>query len=509
MNTNERAAATRRIRLIWGFVISAAWVCIFAGPSPAQEPPVSEATESCIFCHSSTHPGIVADWRRSRHARITPGDAVKKPKLERRISAERIPEKLAATVVGCAECHTMNPDTHQDMVQHDEFKIHVNISPQDCSVCHPTEAEQFQKNLMSAARANLVDNPLFMTLVNSVNGIQHFKTRETSIEDPDDATNADSCFHCHGTAVTVKGTETRETDQGEMEFPILSGWPNQGVGRYNTDGSRGSCTACHSRHQFSIEMARKPHTCSQCHKGPDVPAYPAYNVSKHGNIYSSLKGQWKFDQVPWTLGKDLAAPTCAVCHVSLLRSTEGEIVAERTHQMSDRLPWRILGLVYAHPHSKSPNTAIIKNHDGQPLPTSLDGRVASDYLIDGEERAQRRMRLQKVCRACHSRDWVNGHWQRFENTIKTTNLMTLTATDIMRKAWDEKVAHTTPSLFDEAIEKKWTQQWLFYANSTRFASAMMGADYGVFANGRWYLSKNIQEMLDRLKLLRTGKASRQ
>jgi len=27
----------------------------------------------------------------------------------------------------------------------------------------------------------------------------------------------------------------------------------------------------------------------------------------------------------------------------------------------------------------------------------------------------------------------------------------------------------------------------------------MGADYGVFANGRWYISKNIQEMLDWLE----------
>jgi hypothetical protein len=30
---------------------------------------------------------------------------------------------------------------------------------------------------------------------------------------------------------------------------------------------------------------------------------------------------------------------------------------------------------------------------------------------------------------------------------------------------------------------------------------MAGADYGVFAEGRWYLSKNIQEMLDHLKIL--------
>jgi hydroxylamine dehydrogenase len=28
---------------------------------------------------------------------------------------------------------------------------------------------------------------------------------------------------------------------------------------------------------------------------------------------------------------------------------------------------------------------------------------------------------------------------------------------------------------------------------------MMGADYGIFANGRWYMSKNVQEMLDWLE----------
>ena len=49
------------------------------------------------------------------------------------------------------------------------------------------------------------------------------------------------------------------------------------------------------------------------------------------------------------------------------------------------------------------------------------------------------------------------------------------------------------SPINEVLEKKWVEQWLFYANSTRLASAMMGADYGAFANGRWYLSKNVEE----------------
>jgi hypothetical protein len=77
--------------------------------------------------------------------------------------------------------------------------------------------------------------------------------------------------------------------------------------------------------------------------------------------------------------------------------------------------------------------------------------------------------------------------------------MTLTATKVLLSAWEQGAAKglaQKDSIFNEAIEKKWVEQWLFYANSTRYASAMGGADYGVFANGRWYLSKNIQEMID-------------
>jgi hypothetical protein len=34
---------------------------------------------------------------------------------------------------------------------------------------------------------------------------------------------------------------------------------------------------------------------------------------------------------------------------------------------------------------------------------------------------------------------------------------------------------------------------------------MGGADYGVFADGRWYQSKNLREMADYLKFLRATK----
>ena len=471
---------------------------------------ISENTQECLECHAVVTPGIVGDWKRSRHAGVTPAEALKKSELERRISIKKAPEGLAGTVVGCAECHTRDPEKHKDSFDHNGHNVHIVVTPKDCAACHPTEVEQYDKNIMSQAYGNLNNNLVYHNLVNTVNGIQIYENMRTILTPPNAMTNADSCFFCHGTKVEVKGIKPRETSMGEMEFPVLSGWPNQGVGRINPDGSKGSCTACHARHQFSIEMARKPYTCSECHKGPDVPAYKIYSVSKHGNIFFSVGKKWDFSAVPWEVGKDFTAPTCAACHVSLLTTEGNGVIAERTHQMNNRLAWRLFGLVYAHPQPKSPDTTLIKNKAGLPLPTELTGEPAAKYLIDTNEQAIRRKTMQKICRSCHSFQWVEGHFARLENTIRTTNEMTLTATKILLRAWENGVAKGMDqgdSIFNEAIEKKWVQQWLFFANSTRYASAMMGADYGVFSNGRWYMSQNIQEMAEWLnfKLERNAK----
>jgi hypothetical protein len=463
---------------------------------------ISEDTKACIECHASVNPGIVADWEKGRMAKVTPRAARSMILKKRRVSFEKIPDKLARVFVGCAECHTINPEKHQDTFEHYGYQVHVVVTPEDCATCHPVEVEQYSKNIMSQAYGNLQKNPVYRALVDSVNGIQSFRGMKTTYKAPDDETDADSCFYCHGTVIEVKGMETRDTAEGEMTFPVLSGWPNQGVGRINPDGSKGSCTACHTRHQFSIELARKPYTCAECHKGPDVPAYKVYTVSKHGNIYSSLGKSWNYKAVPWTLGKDFTAPTCATCHVSLVVSDKGNVLAERTHQMNDRLSWRIFGLIYAHAHPKSPDTTIIKNKAGLPLPTELTGEPVAKYLIGKREQEKRQKTMQKVCLACHSQGWVDGQFARFENTIKTTNELTLTATKILLSAWEKGAAKGLAhkdSIFNEAIEKKWVEQWLFFANSTRFASAMAGADYGAFADGRWYMSKNIQEMIDWLE----------
>jgi hydroxylamine dehydrogenase len=464
----------------------------------AADIPVSEATAECLECHASIHPGIVKDWQNSRHAKITPQQALAVDGLARKVSSKNIPDNLQSHPVGCAECHTLRPGAHADTFEHNGYDIHVVVSPTDCATCHSSEAEQYSKNLMANAYDNLDANTLYHKLQLSINGRKEFKDGKITFEPANADTKAETCYYCHGTKLKVTGTEVRDTElAGELEFPVIEGWPNQGVGRVNLDGSLGSCAACHTRHAFSIEMARKPDTCKECHVGPDVPAFKVYTASKHGNIYSAMKKDWDFKAVPWTIGQDFTAPTCAACHISLLVNTDEEVVSERTHQMNNRLPWRIFGLVYAHPHPRDPDTSIIRNKDGQPLPTSLDGEFAAQYLIDEKEMDSRRKTMQAACLSCHSTSWVKGQWQRFENTIRQTNADILAATGIMRDIWQKGLADLDANPFDEAIEKKWTDTWQFYANTIRFASAMgCGGDYGVYADGRYQLTQAMLEMND-------------
>jgi hypothetical protein len=459
---------------------------------------VSPETQECIDCHYELHPGIVESWKNSRHAIISPEQALKKNNLEKRISSSNVDDNFLYKAVGCYECHSLNTDKHKDSFEHMGYTINIVVSPNDCAVCHAEETEQYSKNLMAHAYDNLMANSLYQDLKTSVNGNYHFSDSDLSFTPENKESEAESCLHCHGTKVEVTGMETRETFLGEMEFPKLKGWPNQGVGRINPDGSKGTCSSCHTRHDFSIETARKPHTCSQCHKGPDVPAYKIYMVSKHGNLYSSEKETYNFDAVPWTVGKDFTSPTCATCHASLIVDQNNTVIADRTHQFNDRLAWRLFGVPYAHPHPRSPEVSKAKNSAGLPLLTELDGSPVKEFVITKTEQDNRDENMQKICMSCHSSSWVDNHFVRIQNTINTTNQQTVTATNMLVYAWEKGLAKGLPvsnNIFDEEIERYWVNTWLFYANSSRLSSAMGGGgDYSVFANGRYQLSNELIKM---------------
>ncbi len=469
----------------------------------SAEAPNSSATQECLDCHALLHPGIVNGWKKSRHARTTPAQALSVTEPARKVSTESIPKPLKESTVGCAECHTLRSEKHKDTVEHQGHQMHVVVTPEDCAVCHREEAVQYAGNIMSHAYANLADNSVYHALQESIIGKPFHEKGRIHFKASKAETQAETCYYCHGTKLEVTGFKTRDTDMGEVSLPVIKGWPNQGVGRVNPDGSLGACTPCHTRHTFSIEMARKPYTCKECHVGPDVPAFKVYDTSKHGNIFSALNNDWDFAAVPWTVGRDFTAPTCATCHISLLMNTEGETLAKRTHQMNDRLSWRIFGLIYAHSYPAKPDTTIIRNKDGQSLPTAFDGSPAEKYLIDADQRQKRTAAMQSVCRGCHSTSWVDHHWRRYEHTIAESNAAVGIATQVMADIWQHGFAHGPDrggNPFDEGIERKWTDTWLFYTNTIRFAAAMAGGgDLGVFAEGRYQLTQHILELGDWLE----------
>ncbi|MBI5443550.1 MAG: hypothetical protein HY900_20360, partial [Deltaproteobacteria bacterium] len=78
--TMTRDALLRRPRTL----ILATLLLAAAAPAAAA---VSAATEECLGCHEDVTPGIVGDWRASRHSKVTPAEGLAKPALERRISA--------------------------------------------------------------------------------------------------------------------------------------------------------------------------------------------------------------------------------------------------------------------------------------------------------------------------------------------------------------------------------------------------------------------------------------
>ena len=82
------------------FILAILVLFLFPGIALSAEIPISEATEACLGCHTLSTPGIVADWKNSRHSSVTPKEALAKPHLERRVSAEKIDETLGKSVVG-------------------------------------------------------------------------------------------------------------------------------------------------------------------------------------------------------------------------------------------------------------------------------------------------------------------------------------------------------------------------------------------------------------------------
>jgi len=314
---------------------------------------ITEETLECIECHVTETNAIYQEWGTSKHFRGN---------------------------VGCYECHGAEKGD-ADAFDHEGHLISIIVSPKDCARCHANEVKEFDES--HHAKAGMILGSLDNFLADIVEGNWEFYGGS--------ALTVSGCKQCHGSVVEVN-------EDGTL---TPASWPNTGMGRLNPDGSVGACTACHQRHAFSAEQARRPENCGKCHLGPDHPQKEIYEESKHGIAYRAHEDDLNMDSAKWVLGEDYtAAPTCATCHMSSVRTKDGELIPV-THDVGLRISW-----------------------NNRP-PKSIRPEV-SDKKLGLEKMAKvswetRRANMTRVCTVCHNTNYVNNFYEQYDGVIDLYN----------------------------------------------------------------------------------------
>jgi len=399
-------------------------------------------TSPCLNCHKSITPGIETQWKASKHSKAG---------------------------INCYTCHKAK-EGDPSGYQHNGFKITAVPSPKYCQGCHQKAVEENSNSkhawgaffgplkpyYIKARKMGL--DPLKQETARKLNPEKMAKTAVTPLF-PDSGilkkiglldnpkyhhNNVNlGCIECHGSFIIA--------EPGGK----LKGWPNAGVGRINPDGSLGSCTYCHTRHEFSIAEARKPSTCGQCHLGPDHPQHEIYEESKHGNIYASSGEKWSWDAPAGKWGpKDIAAPTCATCHISGFGG-----VVETNHDVGQRLYWEL-----------QPKRSV----------PQWKGPKEVDFVLkripDKTQAEKGRALMKKVCYQCHSRQWADNYFIEFDKVVSDYNMLWEYTDNLLKKAYEEGLVSKKYPL-DETPEIMHYLVWHHDGRRWRMGASMMGPDW--------------------------------
>jgi len=394
----------------WPFVAASAQLANFAKVKEYRiergAPPEAVA---CIECRRATTPGTFVDWARSRHASAN---------------------------ITFLDCHRVQPGDEDMDKGHEEdysrsdlpygdgkYKVPVAsiVTPKDCSRCHPDEVIQYSRS----KHANTIE---IIWKIDSwlKDGMNSENERKTG------------CFTCLGTVIKID-------DKGNIDPQT---WPSVGVGRINPDGSKGSCTSCHTRHRFCTGEVRMPEACDQCHLGPDHPQIEIYEESKHGTLYHAYKHEYNFDAAggTWTAGVDYRVPTCSACHIS----GSGRFLT--SHDVTERLSWE----------NQAPLT--IRPQDFQAFPANTDWRA---------ERAK----MKAVCLQCHGKSWVEDFYGGFDKAVEEYDeVYYKPAKAKLDQLYGEGLLDKT-RYFDEQLELQFYELWHHEGRRARMGAMMMAPDY--------------------------------
>ncbi|MEM8960501.1 MAG: multiheme c-type cytochrome [Acidobacteriota bacterium] len=422
---------------------------------------VPASSRQCVDCHVQGTPGIVAHWEDSTHA---------------------------VKGVGCVDCHTAHTDD-ADAFVHYGVTIATIVTPRDCATCHGDVAKEFERS-HHAAGGNILaslDNFLAETVEGSrVPFNPHSPTPGRAVESVNGLASAFlGCQQCHGSKVafestdggmiTVDDLQPDETGRptnleavarivkdptGKPKFHAGT-WPNTGIGRLNMDGSRGSCSACHSRHDFSPRRARQPENCGKCHLGPDHPQKEIFEESKHGVAYRDLKDDMKLANDTWVLGQDYSqAPTCATCHMSGHSRNGGKI----THDPGERISWT----------NRPPVSLVMDTDINGKIVKSTDPAERRELIADTWQ--AKRTRMQAVCSHCHTTDYVTAFYQQYDDLVILYNEKFAKPGQAIVKALTAE-GLLTETQFDEEIEWTWFYLWHHEGRRARHGASMMAPDY--------------------------------
>lgn len=367
-------------------LILAAFLVNRARPRVETEQPRSElvrASGKCAECHARTQYSIVHQYEMSKHA---------------------------AKGVSCLECHQAAPG--QDKKEHHGFTItSARLTAGNCRSCHEEIYQQFLRSRHAAPSWAAIygEKGLTPEQVNFSETYQPGGTRRPAhpfvqLEGPSAMTSG--CEQCHS------------------------------VGKPNPDGTIGNCTSCHTRHTSSVEIARQPRTCGQCHLGPDHSQIEIYEESKHGVMFNAQEKLLNLAADPKKLTtRDMFVPTCATCHMSGINGIG------ITHDPSERLSYYLANAI----SEKRPNFAAAQ------------------------------AKMQQVCSQCHTPEVIKRVYTQAEQVVANTNQRVGEAKTLVDGLRSQGLLTGPP--FSNPVDFTYFDLWHYDGRTSKHAAFMGGADF--------------------------------
>lgn len=400
---------------------------LFAGQSGAyyvdQKKFGSPAGDVCLICHREVTPGIFNQWAESA---------------------------MGQAGVNCYDCHQAEK-SDIDAFEHKEL-ISIVVTPKDCSRCHEKEFQEYESSHHADA-------------VNALNSYDNFFGRAVWGA----GAARTGCIACHGSVLKLK-----KGGEGKLKS---STWPNTGIGRINLDKSKGSCTACHTRHIFSREQARRPDACGRCHMGPEHPQIEIYSESKHGIMYQAFHDRMNMDKRRWQSGQDyFQGPTCVSCHMGAVPPQM--VVKDADQRLEEALKSVLSGIDKKDFEALLPPTKEKKIHYGSShdVGLRLSWNLRNPISKKQTDWEQKRQLMQSVCTQCHGENFIQQFYSQFDGLVELYNTKFAKPATRMRGSL-MKMGKLTKENHDETLDRIYWKLVYLEGRRARHGAAMAGPNY--------------------------------